>query len=124
MTRPVNVTWRSGTTPEEWQTRVGVSTFKKWNWRMRSNYRGIAGVLERRLRLIVKPRIQEEQWGFVSDRGTVDQIFILTKLLRGSWELTFQSACVLGTWKRLITLFAWDSVKGAVEVGDQNPFYE
>ena len=51
--------------------------------RVCSNYRGITllslpgkvylGVLERRVRRIVEPRIQEEQCGFRPGRGTVDQ---------------------------------------------------
>jgi len=44
-------------------------------------------VLERSLRLIVKPRIQEEQCCFHPGCETVDQIFSLAEWLRGSWEL-------------------------------------
>jgi len=42
--------------------------------------------LERRLQPIVEPQIQEEQGGFCPGGGTVDQIFTLAELLRGSWE--------------------------------------
>ncbi len=61
---------------------------------MCSNYRGItllslpgkvyARVLERRIRPIVEPRIQEEQCGFRPGRGTLDQLYTLSKVLEGS----------------------------------------
>ena len=41
-------------------------------------------VLERRIRQIVEPRIQEEQCGFRPGRGTLDQL--LRRVLEGSWE--------------------------------------
>ncbi|KAK3543704.1 hypothetical protein QTP70_027204 [Hemibagrus guttatus] len=43
-------------------------------------------VLERRVRLLVKPQIQEEQCGFRPSRGTLDQLYILHRVLEGSWE--------------------------------------
>ncbi|MEJ4486828.1 reverse transcriptase family protein [Enterococcus faecium] len=43
-------------------------------------------VLERRVRLIVEPRIQEEQCGFRPGRGTLDQLYTLHRVLEGSWE--------------------------------------
>jgi len=42
-------------------------------------------VLERRLRPIVEPQLQEEQCGFCPGHGTVDQLFTLAGLL-GGWE--------------------------------------
>ena len=96
LTRLYNVAWASGTVPVEWQTGVVVPIFKKGDRRVCANYRGItllslpgkvySRVLERRLRPIVEPRIQEEQCGFRPGRGTVDQLFTLAELLRGSWE--------------------------------------
>ncbi|TWW77544.1 hypothetical protein D4764_12G0009340 [Takifugu flavidus] len=63
---------------------------------MCSNYRGItllslpgkvySGVLERRVHRIVKPRIQEEQCGFRPGRGTVDQLYTLSRVFEGAWE--------------------------------------
>ena len=83
-TRLFNVTWKSGTTPLEWQPGVTVPIFKKGDWRVCSNDRGLTllilpskvyfRVLERRFRQIVEPRIQEEQRGFHPDRGRVDKI--------------------------------------------------
>ncbi|KAI3368910.1 hypothetical protein L3Q82_025425 [Scortum barcoo] len=74
LTRLCNIAWRLGTVPLEWQTGVVVPLFKKGDRRVCSNYRGItllslpgkvyARVLERRIRPIVDPWIQEEQCGF------------------------------------------------------------
>ena len=96
LTRLYNVAWGSGTVPMEWQTGVVVPIFKKGDRRVCSNYRGItllslpgkvySRVLERRLRPIVEPQIQEEQCGFRPGRGTVDQLFTLAGLLAGAWE--------------------------------------
>ncbi|TWW70386.1 hypothetical protein D4764_18G0011920 [Takifugu flavidus] len=44
------------------------------------------GVLERRVRRIVEPRIQEEQCGFRPGRGTVDQLYTLSRVFEGAWE--------------------------------------
>ena len=63
---------------------------------MCSNYRGIKllslsgkdylGALERRDRRIVEPRIQKEQCGFRPGRGTVGQLYTLSRVLVGVWE--------------------------------------
>ncbi|KAK7884420.1 hypothetical protein WMY93_027543 [Mugilogobius chulae] len=73
-----------------------VPLFKKGDRRVCSNYRGItllslpgkvySRVLERRLRPIVEPRMQEEQCGFRPGRGTLDQLYTLHRVLEGSWE--------------------------------------
>ncbi|KAI3352392.1 hypothetical protein L3Q82_005184 [Scortum barcoo] len=98
LTRLCNIAWRLGTVvPLEWQTGVVVPLFKKGDRRVCSNYRGItllslspgkvyARVLERRIRPIVDPRIQEEQCGFRPGRGTVDQLYTLHRVLEGLWE--------------------------------------
>ncbi|TWW59961.1 R2 Retrovirus-related Pol polyprotein from type I retrotransposable element [Takifugu flavidus] len=96
LTRLCNITWTSGAVPLDWQTGVVVPLFKKGDRRVCSNYRGItllslpgkvySGVLERRVRRIVKPRIQEEQCGFRPGRGTVDQLYILSRVFEGAWE--------------------------------------
>ncbi|TWW69186.1 R2DM Retrovirus-related Pol polyprotein from type II retrotransposable element, partial [Takifugu flavidus] len=62
--------------------------------RVCSNYRGItllnllgkvyARVLEKRIRLIVEPLIEEEQYGFRPGRGTTDHLFTLAGVLEGS----------------------------------------
>ena len=96
LTRLCNIAWRSGTMPLEWQTGVVVPLFKKGDRRVWSNYRGItllslpgkvySRVLEKRIRLLVEPRIQEEQCDFRPGRGTLDQLYTLRRVFKGSWE--------------------------------------
>ncbi|KAK3559185.1 hypothetical protein QTP86_005078 [Hemibagrus guttatus] len=96
LTRLCNIAWRSGTVPLDWATGVVVPLFKKGDRRVCSNYRGItllslpgkvySRVLERRVRPLVKPRIQEEQCSFRPSRGTLDQLYTLHRVLEGSWE--------------------------------------
>ncbi len=95
LTRLCNIAWRSGTVPLDWAKGVVVPLFKKGD-RVCSNYRWItllslpgkvyARVLERRIRQMVEPLIQEEQCGFRPGRGTLDQLYTLTRVLEGSWE--------------------------------------
>lgn len=64
--------------------------------RVCTNYRGItllsllgkvySRVLEKRIQPIVEPLIQEEQCGFRPGRGTLDQLYIFHRVLKGSWE--------------------------------------
>ena len=96
LTRLFNIAWTSGAVPLDWQTGVVVPLFKKGDRRVCSNYRGVtllslpgkvySGVLERRVRRIVEPRIQEEQCGFRPGRGTLDQLYTLSRVLEGAWE--------------------------------------
>ena len=96
LTRLFNNAWTSGAVPLDWQTGVVVPLFKKGDRRVCSNYRGVtllslpgkvySGVLERRVRRIVEPRIQEEQCGFRPGRGTLDQLYTLSRVLEGAWE--------------------------------------
>ena len=96
LTRLCNIAWTSETVPLDWQTGVMVPLFKKGDRRVCSNYRGItllslpakvySGVLERRIRRTVESRIQEEQCGFRPGRGTVDQLYTLSRVLEGAWE--------------------------------------
>ncbi|KAK3556221.1 hypothetical protein QTP70_006736 [Hemibagrus guttatus] len=96
LTRLCNIAWRSGTVPLDWATGVVIPLFKKGDRRVCSNNRGItllslpgkvySRVLERRVRPLVEPRIQEEQCGFLPSRGTLDQLYTLHRVLEGSWE--------------------------------------
>ena len=91
-----NVAWESGTVPKEWQTGEVVPLFKKRNQSVCANYRAItplslpgnaySKVVERRVRLLVEPQIEEEQCGFCPGRGIMDQLFTLTRILEGAWE--------------------------------------
>ncbi|KAI3368153.1 hypothetical protein L3Q82_007881 [Scortum barcoo] len=85
----------------------GPSFLKEGDWRVCSNSnRGITllslpgkvytRVLERRIRPIVKPRIQEEQCNFHPSSGTLDQLYTLHRVLEGLVEnLPNQSTCAL-----------------------------
>ncbi|KAI3352855.1 hypothetical protein L3Q82_019428 [Scortum barcoo] len=65
----------------QWQGAGGGSHFSA------SPGRSHARVLERRIRPIVDPRIQEEQCGFRPGRGTLDQLYTLRdRVLEGLWE--------------------------------------
>ncbi|TWW73213.1 hypothetical protein D4764_15G0006070 [Takifugu flavidus] len=96
LTRLCNITWTSGAVPLDWQTGVVVPIFKSGDQRVCSNYRGItlhslpgkvyARELEKRIRSIVEPLIEEEQCGFRPGRGTTDHLFTLAGVLEGSWE--------------------------------------
>ncbi|KAK3523485.1 hypothetical protein QTP86_033979, partial [Hemibagrus guttatus] len=69
LTHLCNIAWRSGTVPLDWATGVVVPLFKKGDWRVCSNYRGItllrlpgkvySRVLERRVRPVL-----ESSWEF------------------------------------------------------------
>ena len=85
--------------PLDWQIEVVVPLFKKGDRRVCSNYRGITlfslpgkvylGVLEKRIRRIVESRIQEVQCGFCPGRGTVDQLYTLSRVLEGAWVFDY-----------------------------------
>lgn len=49
---------------------------------------GKVSVLERRVHPLVKPQIQEKQCGFRPGHGTLDQLFTLTRVLEGAWEIS------------------------------------
>ncbi|TWW81341.1 R2 Retrovirus-related Pol polyprotein from type I retrotransposable element [Takifugu flavidus] len=96
LTHLCTIAWTSGAVPLDWQTGVVVPIFKMGDQRVCSNYRGItllslpgkvyARVLEKRIRVIVEPLIEEEQCGFRPGRGTTDHLFTLAGVLEGSWE--------------------------------------
>jgi len=96
LTRLCNIAWTSGTVPLDWEIGVVVPLFQKVDQRVCANYRGItllslpgnvySGVLERRIRWIVKSRIQEVECGFCPGHGTVDRLYTLTRVLQGAWK--------------------------------------
>ncbi|TWW68268.1 hypothetical protein D4764_19G0000660 [Takifugu flavidus] len=99
LTRLCNIAWTSGAVPLDWQTGVVVPLFKKITFLSLPD-KVYSGVLERRVRRIVEPRIQEEQCGFHSGRGTVDQLYTLSRVFKGAWEFAQPVHSVLWTWRR------------------------
>ena len=99
LTCVINIAWKSGAVPKEWQTGVVVPLFQKGDQRVYVNYRGItllslpgkvySKVLERRVCPIVEPQIEEEQSGFRPGRGMTDQLFTLAGILEGAWEYAY-----------------------------------
>ena len=93
LTHLCNIMWTSRAVPLDRQTGVVVPLFKKEDQKVCSNYRGIplfslpakvyAGVQERRVRSIVKCRVQEQQCGFCSGCETLDPLYTLI----GSWGI-------------------------------------
>ncbi|KAK3547897.1 hypothetical protein QTP70_000353 [Hemibagrus guttatus] len=86
-----NIAWRSGTVLLDWATGVVVPLFKKGDRRVCSTLLSLPGkvysrVLERRVRPLIEPRIQEEQCGFRPSHGTLDQLYTLHRVLEGSWK--------------------------------------
>ncbi|TWW78160.1 R2DM Retrovirus-related Pol polyprotein from type II retrotransposable element [Takifugu flavidus] len=61
LTQLCNIAWTSGAVPLDWQTGVVVPLFKKGDRR-------------------------EEQCGFRPGRGTVDQLYTLSRVFEGAWE--------------------------------------
>ncbi|TWW57364.1 hypothetical protein D4764_07G0000830 [Takifugu flavidus] len=87
LTRLCNIAWTSGAVPLDWQTGVVVPLFKKGGITLLSLPGKVySGVLERRVRPIVEPRILEEQCGFHPGRGTVDQLYFLSRVFESAWE--------------------------------------
>ncbi|KAI3368000.1 hypothetical protein L3Q82_026820 [Scortum barcoo] len=118
----------------KWQTGVVVPLFKKGDRRVCSNYRGIthfsaspgkvyARVLERRIRPIVDPWIQEEQCGFRPGRGTVDQLYTLHRVLGGFMGVCPTSPHVLcGSGEGIRPCPSWYSVGSAPRVWGPGAF--
>ncbi|KAI3353426.1 hypothetical protein L3Q82_019953 [Scortum barcoo] len=83
-----------------------------------------ARVLERRIRPIVDPRIQEEQCGFRPGRGTLDQLYTLHRVLEGLWEFASTSSphVLCGSGEGIRPCPSWYSVGGAPRVWGPGAF--
>ena len=95
LTRLCSIAWQSGTVPLDWQTGVVIPLFKNVDRKVCSNYQGIillslpekvySRVLERRIQLIVEPRIQEEQCSFRPGRPGCSRVHGSRSLVRIAW---------------------------------------
>ena len=86
-----NMVWRTGVAPEDWQRAIIVPVHKKSSRRKCGNYRRISllsipgkvftRILIYRVQLLTDNRLLEEQAGFRSGRGYIDQIFVIRQLV-------------------------------------------
>ncbi|KAI3364414.1 hypothetical protein L3Q82_011205 [Scortum barcoo] len=82
-----------------------------------------ARVLERRIRPIVDPWIQEEQCGFRPGRGTLDQLYTLHRVLEGLWEFAQPvHMCFVDLEKGIQPCPSWYSVGLLQRVWGPGPF--
>ena len=96
LTCVVQVAWKTGEVPKQWQISVLIPIHKKGDKKKCTNYRGIsllslpvkvyAKCLEKRCRKIVKRQLQDAQCGFIPGRSTIDQIFSFQQVFKKSWE--------------------------------------
>ena len=148
------IAWRTEKVPIDWMQGVVVPLHKDGDDRDPMNYRGITllsivgkvynRVLGNRLMSFAERGsrgIVEEQGGFRPERGTEDQIFILTELLRARTDRTTFTAFIdvrkaydtvwrNGLWKRLwdegvrgkmwrVVKAMYSVVQSSVMVGDE-----
>ena len=83
--------WRTGVAPEDWQRAIIVPIHKK-----SGSYRGIgllsfpgkvfARILNDRVQLMTDNCLLEEQAGYRSGRGCIDQIFVIRQLVEKHLE--------------------------------------
>ena len=88
--RIIDLAWRSGSVPRDWQKALIVPIHKKGSRTKCENYRGIsllsipgkvyASVSEKRMRTITEGIVLEEQGAFRKGRSCVDQLFTVRQL--------------------------------------------
>ena len=88
--------WDGQDIPGDWSKDLICPVYKKGDKTECSNYRGISlmshtfklyeRILEKRLREIVEPKLDECQSGFRSGRGTSDMIFTIKAIFEKCWE--------------------------------------
>ena len=94
--RIINMAWESGQVPSDWTKAVITPIFKNGNRKDCNKYRGISlisvvdkifsGIVERRVRVLVEDKLDENQCGFRPLRGCQDQIFSLRQIMEKSYE--------------------------------------
>ena len=101
--------------PEDWEQLEVIPTHKKGDVTLRENYRPIsllsnsykvfAKIVQNRMKGREEEILGEEQAGFRSGRGTIDQIFTLTQIAQKYWEKNKPIYCAFIDFKQ-----AFDSV--------------
>ena len=87
----INAAWEQGEVPSDWEIGVILPIHKKGDPRECTNYRGITllsvaakvyeDILNRRLKKIIDPQLDEAQCGFRKGRSAQDQIFIVKQII-------------------------------------------
>ena len=86
-----NVVWERGVAPRDWKTAIIVPIHKKGSRLECTNYRGIsllsvvgkvfARVLNDRVKGLTEGSVMDEQGGFRSGRGCIDQVFAVKQVI-------------------------------------------
>lgn len=92
--------WRKEEMPKDWEEAIIVPLHKKGDKQEPSNYRGISllnttykifsKILLKRLEIYTNEIIEDRQAGFMKNRSTTDQIFILRQAISKYWEFNKQ----------------------------------
>ncbi len=102
--RIFNKAWREETIPQDWGKTIILPIYKgKGDSGRCGNYRGISlinqiaklyeGILQKRARTVIEPKLGEEQHGYRKDRSTLDPIFILRMVMEKCWEFNINLYC-------------------------------
>ena len=96
MTKVFNMVWREGVASGDWRNAVIVPVYKKGSRLDCTNYRGIslmsivgkvfARVLNERVKVLTGDKVMDEQGGFRSGRGCIDQIFAVKQIVEKTIE--------------------------------------
>ncbi|KAJ4434340.1 hypothetical protein ANN_22899 [Periplaneta americana] len=92
----LNVCWKYGYSPEEWQEAIIIPIFKKGDRRDCGNYRGISllntgykiysKIITNRLAVITENILLEEQHGFRKNRSCIDCVFSISQMIEKNRE--------------------------------------
>lgn len=112
----LNICWKCGHIPEEWQTAIVVPIFKKGDRKDCSNYRGISllntgykvysKIITKRLNVIADTMLMEEQNGFRSNRSCIDSVFSLSQIIEKHREYNIPTCIAFIDYEK-----AFDTVK-------------
>lgn len=90
----LNKIWEEEKIPSDWELGLIVPIFKKGDNKDCNNYRGITllstinkiyeHILEKRLRLVIEPKLIESQSGFRKGRSTQDHVFTIKEIINKS----------------------------------------
>lgn len=107
--------WNEERMPEEWTEAIIIPIHKKGDKQQCRNYRGISlistaykvfsKILQKKLEPYLKEVINEKQAGFIKNRSTTDQIFILKEAISKYWEYNKTMAILFVDFRK-----AYDSI--------------